>query len=132
MSLPGKLFAPKECDIQKACEDLLQWDGWRIFRLEQNWSDKKRKAVGEPGAPDCLAIRYRPPSDWGAGMPGLATVLMVEWKKVGGKNAPHQKAWQAAERARGALVIVGGEDFTATSDGFLEWYRISGLNRRPI
>lgn len=136
--LPDKLFTLKECDIQKACEDLLQWDGWRIFRLEQNWSEKKCKDVGEAGAPDCLAIRYVGESMAPTGMrldtnlQALSQVLMVEWKRPGGKAAQRQSDWHLLERKRGALVWLAGVEFPASVDGFLAHYRASGLNRRPI
>lgn len=137
MALPAKLFAAKERDIQGACEDLLQWDSWRIFRLEQNWSERKVKSVGEAGAPDCLAIRYRPTFKAGSKTlislwESVAEVLFVEWKRPGGKSSQRQVDWHALERKRGALVWLAGETFPASVDGFLAHYRASGLNRRPI
>ena len=62
-------------------------------------------------------------------MPGM---MWIEHKSPTGRAAPHQKAWHAAERARGALVLVAGEDFPASIDGFMEFYRRSGLMRRKL
>lgn len=119
---------PKERDIQKACEDLLQLDQWRILRMEQNFSERKIKTVGEVGMPDCLAIRYFV-------MFGVSDraddVLWIEWKRLKGKPSTEQKLWHTAERARGALVWVAGEDFPATIEGFWAHYRASGLLRNP-
>jgi hypothetical protein len=56
--------------------------------------------------------------------------MWVEHKRAGGVVRPHQLAWHEAERARGALVVVATEDFEPSLDGFIEWYRVSGLLRR--
>ena len=114
-----------EKHIQKACEDLLQLDGWRCFRIEENFSERKMKRTGESGAADGLYVRYRVPKP-------EADVLFVEWKAPGKSAAPHQRAWHTAERARGALTLIAGEDFEASIDGFILWYRGSGLNRGRV
>ena len=49
----------------------------------------------------------------------------------GAANVFHE-LWQSAERERGALVIVLGEDCEASIDGWLGWYRQSGLMRRKL
>lgn len=122
----------KERDIQKTCEDYLRLDGWRLLRMEQNFSEKKIKTVGERGMPDLLAIRYSV-----AGIPQshsrcVAEVMWWEWKQPNGRVGLHQLAWHFAERVRGAMTLIAGEDFEASIEGFLAWYRKSGLNRRPI
>lgn len=123
---------PKERDIQATCEDLLQLDRWRILRMEQNFSERKIKTVGEVGMPDCLAIRYPQVGQGTYGALGWAGVIWIEWKRLKGKPSTQQRLWHAAERQRGALVILAGEDFEASVDGFLEWYRRSGLMRRSF
>ncbi len=137
----GKLKV-SEADLQSACETLLKYDGWRIFRLEQNYSEKKRKSVGERGAPDGLYIRYTPKKvewhaeqiayedSWKPMAPVQAEVLWCEWKSPTGKPSNAQRAWIAQETARGALVLLAGADFPATKDGWLAWYRASGLRRK--
>lgn len=114
-----------EAEIQKACEDLLRLDSWRIFRLEQQFSEKKRKCVGIPGAPDCLALRYDRGSVTGQ-------ILMIEWKAPGGRLSAAQRAFHAAERAAGATTWIAGVDFPPSIEGFWEHYRASGLARRDL
>jgi hypothetical protein len=114
----------KESDIQRTCEDLLTWDGWRIFRLEENFSERKVKTVGETGAADGMYVRYASPPQ--------CEIIFIEWKRPGGRIAPHQRRWHAAERARGALTLIAGEDFEASIEGFVAWYRASGLNRGKV
>ncbi len=120
-----------EADLQKACEDLLEYDGWRIFRIEQNYSERKRKVVGEAGAPDGMYIRY-----YTGGLPQAkrqdVQLCWIEWKSPQGMPSNAQRAWIAQETARGALVLLAGADFPATVDGFLEYYRKSDLMRRKI
>lgn len=115
-----------EKDVQKACEDILQWDGWRLFRLERNWSPKKKKAVGETGAPDTMAVRYL---DGGY---ARSQVVHIEWKRVkGGRLSPEQWDWHRKERARGALTWIAGETFEPNYESFKEFYEACGLcNRR--
>lgn len=91
------------------------------------------KGTGEKGMPDLLAIRYL----FGESVPEseiseFAGVLWIEWKSARGRLAPHQRAWHDAERARGALTIIAGVDFDASIDGWLAWYRESGLNRGRV
>jgi hypothetical protein len=61
-----------------------------------------------------------------------AHVMWIEWKSARGRAAPHQKTWHMAERARGALVVVAGQDFHKSVDGFIAWYRRSGLMRKSL
>ena len=127
---------PKERDIQATCEDLLQLDGWRIFRMEQNFSERKIKTVGEAGMPDCLAIRYLYAGLFGTlqketVLRSYCELMWIEWKRLKGKPSTHQKLWHAAERKRGALVWLAGEEFPATVEGFWAHYSASGLLRNP-
>ena len=125
-------LALSEADIAHTCSDLLQADGWRML-ITDPVSDRARgKGFGELGMADRLYIRYngclRTPAT------GQAQIIWIEWKRtVRGKPTkatPHQKAWHAAERARGALTLIAGQDFPATIEGFHSWYKASGLQRR--
>lgn len=137
--------ALKEADIERTITDFLIAEGWRVFHMEQQWSEKKRKTVGERNMPDVLAIRY-----W-AGKVGripqlhdqrvnallLASgneVLWLELKRLIGKKvtkpAQGQLDWHREERFRGALTLIAGVDFRASIEGFMDWYKNSGLARR--
>ncbi len=139
-----------EKHIEKAITTLLEIDGWRAIKMELNWSEHKRKSVGEPGMADHLYIRY---IDACGEHPGLlntratcgrqrAQVLWIEYKKLRGgsgkrgiftkaeKASIKQRAWIARERSLGALVLLVGEDCPATIEGVRAWYLASGLNRR--
>jgi hypothetical protein len=127
-----------ESQIARTCSDLLQADGWRML-ITDPVSDKSRgKGFGELGMADRLYIRYK--LAWYAATPtgeieplAWAEVMWIEWKRTvrgkATKATPHQKQWHAAERARGALTLIAGEDFPATIEGFCSWYEASGLKR---
>lgn len=119
-----------EAHIQKACEDFLCLDGWRIHRLEQNYSERKRKVIGEAGAPDALAVRYHAHDGNAVRFRAVTEVMFLEFKRPGGRPSQKQLDWHRLERARGALTLIAGQDFPATVDGFIEFYRSSGLLRR--
>lgn len=98
---------------------------------------------GEPGMPDRQYIRYTYGDlsrhglqfDHSGSMNeirALSQILWIEWKRPGEKPDPHQTQWHLEERLRGALVVVAGQDFPADVDGFLTWYRGSGLMRRQL
>ncbi len=120
----------RESDIQRTCEDILKWDGWRIFRIEKNFSEKKQKATGELGAPDALCIRYRTFPQGFASFAGHAEVMWIEWKALNGIPSCEQQLWHRAQLKLGALVLCAGINFPATIDGFKQWYAASGLQRR--
>lgn len=145
--MPARRASPEvsqralERDLENYGTGLLELDGWRSFKMEQNFSERKVKLVGEAGMPDRLYLRYYDPrfdrSEWLEGegtawQRAQAQVLFVEWKRKGGKAKQHQLDWIAAERARGALVWLAGEDFVATPEGFYEHYAGSGLMRKTI
>ncbi len=123
-----------EADIEKAVDDLLQYDGWRSFKMEQNFSEKKRRTFGEAGMPDRLYIRYMPrirhwtPTEEEYGPE--AEVIWIEHKRHKGIASASQKLWHAAERKRGALTLIAGQDFEASIEGFISWYKSSGLMRK--
>jgi hypothetical protein len=134
-----------EKHLQKHGEDLLQLDGWRILRLEQNYSERKSKLVGEAGAPDGLYIRYahfgflyinkqlmNTSRDSDAVWEAATEVMWIEWKSPKGRASTAQKIWHGAERKRGALTLIAGEDFPASIEGFVKWYNNSGLMRRVL
>ncbi len=136
MKLKSK--GPSERHIQATCDDFLALDGWR--KIVTDPPHMRGLGVTERGIADGLYIRY----EWNTLKSGVAPlplsedhhpsaqVLWIEWKKKGGKAQQHQKDWHMAERARGALVWVSGEDFTATIEAFQQHYRESGLMRRKI
>lgn len=139
----GKLKV-SEADIEKTCTDLLELDGWRSFKMEQNFSERKVKVTGEKGMPDHLYIRSGL-TYWLIEHAGLDTndittyavlagsqVMWIEYKSAKGLLATHQRLWHETERRRGALVLVAGVDFPASIEGFQSWYRSSGLNRGRI
>lgn len=145
---------PKEDSIEKAIVQAMVLDGWRPFKMEENFSERKKKKTGEPGMCDHLFIRYIPrdgpcnlncpacdapfvfrPHDF-----GKTEVLWWEFKaskKVRKRKeflSKDQVAWVAAERARGALIWVAGLDHEADTPGAAQHYLNSGLarNRAPF
>ena len=139
----------REKDIARTCCDYLLLDGWRILNCEPMSRREYGKGFGEKGMADTLAIRYafprlkdvrsahtleedrRNPHDTPLHR-SYADVMWIEWKRSDGRAAPHQKTWHDSERSRGALTLIAGEDFEASIDGFLSWYKASGLNRGKI
>ena len=109
-----------ELDLERAIRTLLEWHGWIVRKMERNYSERKRKSVGELGMPDLLAIRYVRNS-------GAAEVLWIEVKRTFGQKATkafvRQHEWHARERRRGAVTVIAGEDFEASVDGFVLWYK---------
>ena len=127
---PGQ---PSEAAIQRTVVELLEWDGWRAFRTEHAIERKEsggfKRRVGEVGMPDYLFIRYTvylggDTWNW-EGSETMSNVLWVEFKALGEKPDKDQLAWHAAERQRGAMVLV-----VDSIDGFQAWYAASGLKRR--
>jgi len=122
-----------EKDIERAIVDILTLDDWRCFKMEQQFSEKKTKLIGEKGMPDQLCIRYGFCQYTEEGPATRSVELMwIEVKRKGGQAGEHQKLWHLLERKRGALVLVAGYDFPASVDGFREFYKKSGLMRRKI
>ena len=120
--------------VQKPVVQFLEIDGWRMFRTELAVQKDRGRVVGEVGQPDYLAIRYWASYRVGAvgdigdqqDMLTEAQVMWLEFKRgKGGRISKAQALWHAAERQRGALVLVVS-DF----DAFRAWYLASGLNRR--
>lgn len=127
-----------EADLSRYIQDLLFLDGWRVFRMEPVSDRSRGRGFGEPGMPDLLAIRYNEH----VALATLASTerqyrseveaMWLEVKRPGGRVAHHQRNWITVERASGALVLLAGEDFEATPEGFAKWYREqSGLLRKP-
>lgn len=136
-----------EKHIQKTCTEFLALDGWRPLRTDPVSDRSRGKGFGELGMADHLYIRYGYFQS-AAGSRNIkrcvAEVMWCEWKRERGgtgkkalftraeKAKIHQRGWIAAERARGALVLLAGEDFPATIEGFCEFYAQSGLQRRKV
>lgn len=129
---------PSETDLETYGTQLLELDGWRSLKTDPVSRKEWGKGFGELGMADRLYIRYRPELSEGVmvDFKTLATatthVLWIEWKRLKGKAKPHQLAWIAAERKRGALVWLAGTDFPATPEGFFAHYQNSGLMRKRI
>lgn len=118
-----------ERDIERTICDFLTAEGWTVRKMEQNFSERKRKVVGEPGQADRLAIRYQRPS-LRVNVRVVCEVLWIEMKAPKGKPTPKQLEWHSLERARGAQTIIMGVDCPASITGFLQWYSDAGLRRR--
>ena len=116
-----------ELDLERAIRTLLEWHGWIVRKMERNYSERKRKSVGELGMPDLLAIRYIQDSF-------AAEVLWIEVKRTfrqkATKAAGHQHEWHTRDRRRGAFTVIAGEDFEASIDGFKLWYRREFMNEK--
>lgn len=124
----------KESDIARTCSDLLIADGWRML-ITDPVSDKARgKGFGELGMADRLYIRYGQRANRGVVQGEEDVVMWIEWKRIvkgrATKATTHQREWHRAERARGAFTLIAGEDFPADIDGFIAWYKASGLQRQ--
>lgn len=132
---------PTERQIQEACSDFLALDGWRPLKTDPVSRREWGKGFGEKGMADMLYLRYE-----NYGLPlataateagatptecrSIAQVLWIEYKRRTGKVAAAQHAWHQAERARGALTLIAGIDFAASTQGFMDWYFQSGLARQ--
>lgn len=141
---------PLEKEIQSTCTQFLELDGWRSLRTDPVSDRSRGKGFGELGMADHLYVRYRARkrAALNAGAQfwydPQVEFFWVEWKRErGGKGKRalftkaekakiHQKAWHAAERARGALTLIAGEEFPASIEGFTAWYASSGLQRKQI
>ncbi len=130
----SKLHKVLEKNINSGIRTILELDGWHVFMMETVSRAEWGKFTGEPGMPDILAIRYIVDSLLHSfnDLQAMSEVLWIEGKRPYGIVAGNQRIWHAVERKRGALVWVGGEDFEASVDGFLEKYKASGLCRREI
>jgi hypothetical protein len=142
----GKLLVT-EADIERTCTEWLALDGWRCLKTDPVSRPEWGKGFGEKGMADCLYIRYydhwdstRPAS---AGNPNGVSpqrgypascapveLIWIEWKSKTGRAAAHQLEWQAREVCRGAMVLCAGRTFPQSIEGFQEWYRASGMQRR--
>ena len=127
----------KEADIQRSICDLLRAESWRVFEFENEWSERKKKLLGEEGMPDVLAIRYLfadPIMETAMGK-SAARVLWIECKRIDKrgrltKPTQGQKDWKLLEQKRGALVWTLGEECEPSFEAFRDLYRGSGLQRR--
>lgn len=125
MRLTEADLALPESALERQIADFLALDEWTVRHLELNYSERKRKSVGEPGMPDLLCIRYHAKPHW-------ANLLWIECKTPKGRYRLEQKAWALRERRWGATVLHMGIDFDASIDGFMAWYQQSGLQCRQV
>ena len=125
--------------IQETCAELLEWDGWR--RIRTDLKHLRGLGVQEKGIADDLFIRYHVEAvrlHYRTVEETARTEAMwIEFKRIkptgkATKASKHQAGWHLLERKRGALVLVAGEDFSASIEGFKEWYRHSGLMRKEF
>ena len=120
-----------EAQIERQCSDFLALDGWRGLKTDPCSDRTHAKGFGELGMADHLYIRYGDIRGSGTRIMSLgAEVVWIEWKRPGCSPTPRQVAWHVAERKRGALTMIAGVDFPASFEGFLAWYRNSGLLRK--
>lgn len=123
----------REKDIAKCIADLLELDGWRLLFCEPMSRRDQGRGFGEPGMADLLAIRYDSDALRLTGFPSAwASIFWIEFKKPAGIVSAKQRVWHQAERVRGALTIILGEDCEASVDSWIAWYRASGLNRGRV
>ena len=150
MTKPSTRLKISEADLERAATDLLAYDGWRSLKTDPVSRKEWGKGFGERGMADHLYLRYRDqylqdgtrPVNWRISGSEvfigplfyhcLSQVMWIEWKSLEGSPSARQIFWIENERSRGALVLLAGHDFPATYDGFLEWYRASGLMLRNI
>jgi hypothetical protein len=121
--------ATPELDLLTAANQLLEWDGWRVIKMETIGKPEWGKGVGEKHMPDYLYIRYLTAPGAPIWSPA-AEVLWIEWKAPKGKIDPGQTLWHEIERKRGALTAIAKRDFRPDIDSFTIWYRATGLCRR--
>ena len=133
-----------EAHIEQTITEWLALDGWYGLKTTPVSNRARGAGFGELGMPDCQYRRYMHP-DAGSraaqdrlfGMKDAqiraeVELLWIEFKKLGGKAAPHQREWIKLERERGALVLLVGENCPSTIEGIQDWYRKSGLMRKLI
>ena len=88
-----------ERDITRTVREYLELRGWRPVRINAG-------PFGTNGMPDYCFLHYR-----------RHLAMWIEFKAPKGSLSDKQSAWIAAERERGALVLV-----VRDIDAFIEWY----------
>lgn len=133
---PKRRKVTSEAEIERDCTQILIHDGWRPLKTDPVSNRGRGKGFGELGMADYEYIRYRPICrTHGANRCDLicgaqnVELIWIEWKREDGTAAEHQIEWHERERAKGALTLIAGIDFTASVEGFAEWYGKSGLRR---
>lgn len=126
-----------EAKIASDCINILVQDGWRYLKTDPVSRRAWGKGFGEVGMADGLFIRYLGFTSSGGFLAcstpstqSCADLAWIEWKREDGKPADHQSRWHEQERALGALTLIAGVDFPATVEGFMGWYKASGLQRK--
>lgn len=136
----------KEASIEDRIVEAMELDGWRAFKMEENFSERKFKKTGEPGMCDHLFLRPHNQGDPRGPVPytktrcynPLGDILWWEFKasreirKRAEFLSAKQVKWIMAERAKGFLVWAAGEeaDYPPTAEGCARKYLDSGLCRR--
>lgn len=126
----------KESHIEQTCSEWLELDGWRTLKTDPVSRKEWGKGFGEIGMADRLYIRYhcgeiREPT-LESRKRAFCDAMWIEWKSAKGRTRGEQIGWHAQERRRGALTLIAGEQFPKTIEGFMAWYRQSGLMRGRI
>jgi hypothetical protein len=132
---------PLEKHIQSACAGFLALDGWRPLQTDPTSDRARGKGFGELGMADHLflrpcIVRYsvsRRDMPYPKATIALASrgeILWVEFKRPGTSPTDHQLDWHFAERLNGFMTAMASIDFEPTYEGFVSWYRESGLLRR--
>lgn len=135
--MPRRALKISEAHIEEACTQMLQLDGWWTLKLEQNYSEKKRKVVGEAGMADRIYARFEnvTQANYKAKQffaQAKAEVMFIEWKSLTGKPGDEQVRWRLKMQKLGALALLAGYDFDRTIEDFRRWYKTSGLMRLAI
>lgn len=130
-----------EANIEQTITQWLALDGWIGLKTTPVSNRARGAGFGGLGMADYQYRRYL--YGPGGAVDGVCQcgmregcacceILWIEFKKLGGKAAAHQRDWIELERERGALVLLVGEDCPATIQGIQDWYRISGLMRKQL
>jgi hypothetical protein len=127
--MPKSSVKPKisEAHVQKAVVQILELDGWRAIRTDPVSDRSRGTGFGEIGMPDYLFLRYWRMDNLHDDTPPIGEMLWIEFKAPGKTPSLEQLNWHGKERNRGALVVV-----VENVDGFIEWYKSSGLMRHQI
>lgn len=116
-----------EAELEQASSDYLGWDGWRTIKTDP----KHLRGLGviEVGIPDRLYVRYSNLNMRNHGFDTAGQIVWIEWKAPGGRLSLKQATWIQAERARGGVVWIAGQDFAPDYEAFKAFYATTGLRR---
>lgn len=131
----------KESDIEAAIVQAMTLDGWRAFKMEENFSERKKKKTGEPGMCDHLFVRPLftvAPSHANYRGFDRQYVELLWWEFKAAKEvrkraeflSVDQVKWQQLAEVQGFLVWSAGVDHEADIAGAAQHYLDSGLAHR--